>query len=177
MTPRPNDNLESKPRPVASEIFPTRRTSAGATAAIAVVIGVTAWGFGLFGRDISVETRIVMILGGSLAGVIAWRDALVRIRLDETALVAEYILRSRVIPYADIVDLCIEDEVPLGIIGGGDRVHKDVLVIHRRRGISLVLRNFDDDIATPFAALQRRWSMATEHGEQRAVSPAERASR
>ena len=137
------------------ETFATRGTTAIASAIVAVCLLLTSWGFGIFGHHISAESRIAMVAGGTLVAFFAWRDALIRIRLGDSSLIAEYVFRRRVVPYDDIEDIGIQNEVPLRMVWAPV---KEVIVLRRKRGSALVLRNFDDEIAAPFGAIQRRWS-------------------
>jgi hypothetical protein len=143
----------------AEEVFETRKYSAGTSLTLAGVMLAIPWGIALFGGHVERGARLLLLGLGPFAAWCAWRDALVRVRVRHSEVIAEYVGWKRVIRYADIIDM----EVQSGETGPYYRAKYDVIVLRRRRAMSVVLRGFDDEIADLVSALQRRWSTWMDH--------------
>jgi hypothetical protein len=156
----------------AEEVFETKKYSVGTSLTLGGVVLAISCGVALFAGNTTRGVRLILIGMGALVAVIAWRGALVRVRVRHSDVVAEYAVRTRVVRYADIIDMEVKTEQS----GPYYRVKYDVIVLHRRRALPVVLGGFDDEIADLVNALQRRWStwMDHVHPHWRATPPLER---
>lgn len=156
----------------AEEVFETRKYSAGTSLTLAGVMLAIPWGIALFGDHVTRGARLILVGVGPFAAWCAWREALVRVCVRHSEVVAEYAGWKRVIRYADIIDMNVET----GETGPWYRAKYDEIVLHRRRALPVVQRGFDDEIADLVNALQRRWStwMDHVHPHWRNTSPLER---
>ncbi|HLX22488.1 MAG TPA: hypothetical protein VKR38_03995, partial [Usitatibacter sp.] len=106
-------------------------------------------------------TWLGIVAVATLVGAGLWCGRLVRVRIRHSDLVAEYQAWNVVVRYADIVDMNLVPQYwsPTSMSYSS----RDVIVLRRRHGFPLVLRDFGDAVDEPFNELQRRWSTWMDH--------------
>jgi hypothetical protein len=143
----------------ADEVFPTQRGRAPIVAVLVLAMLAMSLGIAFFATNVTTDARWFVGTLGVVLTVPIWANTLLRVRIGHSQIVCEYALRRRVVRYADITDLELETETSTYYI----TYEHDLIVIRRRHGMPVVLRGFDDEIAGPFGALQRRWSAWMDH--------------
>jgi hypothetical protein len=140
------------------EVFEAQRSGILTNVVFAGGLLAATWGIGLFGGGLTPGARIIMIALGTVCAAGILDDTPRRVRVRHSELVAEFLLRTRVVRYADIAD------VATGTWNTGWLATPyDVIVVTRRHGFRLALKGFEDGIDMPFMALQRRWGAWNDH--------------
>jgi hypothetical protein len=124
--------------------------------ATSVVFGAVVLAFALYMAINWEESRTakLAVLGvGILAAASLVLGTIRRVRVGDDAFNIEYLAWKKVVRYANVTNIEIQDLK----VGYGQEV--EIIVIKRRRGLPLKLRvAFEDGVIPVYSALHKRWS-------------------